>query len=158
MRSRFTLVTPPESAEPIYYDPRPEAPRVPRRGELSPYVVAPGEGRINVVASYFSAAGLLCGIGASFAALTLLSNFLPLIKAPLAVPLVIESAVAGAITCAANLRTAQLLRERKRTGAYLALFYFALSLLSIGRSGSMFTIVVGVLGLILTLTVWKYLE
>jgi hypothetical protein len=158
MRSRFTLVTPPESAEPTYLDPRAEPPRGTRRGEASAHAVPPGEARINLVAGYFSAAGLLCGIGAGFAALTLLSNFLPLIKAPISVPLVIESAAAGAITCAANLRTAQLLRERRRSGAYLALFYFAVSLFSIGRTGSMFALVLGVLGMALTLTVWKHLE
>lgn len=157
MRSRFTLVTPPESAEPVYYDPHPELLRARQRDEPS-HVTLPAKGRINLVASYFSVAGVLCGIGAGFAALTLISNLLPLVKAPLPVPLVIESAAAGAITCAANLRTAQLLRDRRRDGAYVALLYFALSLFSVGRTGSMFTMIIGMLGLLLTATVWKYLE
>ena len=155
MRSRFTLVTPPEPAEPIYFDPRSDA-RLARPDP--PAARDAGDARINVVAGYFSVVGLLCGIGASFAALTLLSNYLPLIKAPLPVPLVLESAVVGAVTCAANLRTAFLLRARKRSGAYLALVYFALSMFSVGRAGSMFTIAVGIVGAVLTATIWRYLD
>lgn len=158
LRSRFTLVTPPEPAEPIYYDPRPETPRIPRPGERASYTVLPGERRINVVAGYFSLTGVLCGIGASFAVLTLLAAQLPKITIPLSIPLVIESAAAAALSCAAGLRTADLLRDRRRSGAYLALVYFAFSLFSVGRAGSMFTIVVAVLGMLLTATVWKYLE
>jgi hypothetical protein len=152
VRSRFTLVTPPEAAEPIYLDPR-AAPLVD-----PPFVALPGETRINVVAGFFSFTGVLCGIGASFAALTLLSNYLPLIKAPIPEALVLESTIIGAVTCAANLRTAKLLRGRKRAGAYLALIYFAISLFSVGRTGSMFTMAVGVLGVLLTATVWRWLD
>ncbi|HEX4682514.1 MAG TPA: hypothetical protein VH277_07400 [Gemmatimonadaceae bacterium] len=159
MRSRFTLITPPDPFEPIYYDQSPETVAVRFRDDIvTAEMQRPGEQRIRLVGGYFSLSGVLGGIGASFALLTLAASLIPKISIHLSTGAVLEAALIGAVTCWANLRTAWLLRARRRTGAYLAIVYFALMLANVGGAASIAPIALGTIGLILTATIWKYLD
>jgi hypothetical protein len=155
MRSRFTLVTPPESAEPVYFDPRPELPAVPRR--LPPSEV-PGDARIGAVANYFTLNGVVCGIGASFAWLSLIVSAILPFHWDAPANQVFLGAVLGTMMCVANLRTAHLLGERKRSGALLALGYCAATLAGIGHSGFSIGVVFSAIGLVFVASLWKYLD
>src|SRR6058998_2578251 len=104
MRSRFTLITPPDPFEPIYYDQSPDTVAVRFRDDVvTAEMQRPGEQRIRLVGGYFSLSGVLGGIGASFALLTLAASLIPKISIHLSTGAVLEAALIGGVTCWANL-------------------------------------------------------
>lgn len=125
---------------------------------LTPGVIAPNENLIGLVAGYFKLNGVLCGIGSAYAWLTLVfSAILPFHwSAP--ARLVVLGASIGTMMCFANLRTARLLQDGRRAGAILALLYFAATLAGVGHGRLDWTVVLGSVGLVLTASVWKYLD
>lgn len=151
MRSRFTLLTPAERTDP------PDAVDVVPHVAL-PAVIPPHENLVGLVAGYFKLNGALCGIGSAFAWLTLVfSAILPFHwSAP--ARFVALGASVGTLMCFANLRTAQLLEDGRRSGAVLALLYFAATLAGIGHNGLDWPIVLSAFGLVLTAIVWKRLD
>ena len=111
-----------------------------------------------LVAGYFKLNGVLSGIGSAYAWLTLVfSAVLPFHwSAP--ARLVALGASLGTMMCFANLRTARLLEQRRRSGAVLALLYFAMTLAGLGRGSLDWTLVLSAIGLVLTASVWRYLD
>ena len=113
---------------------------------------------IGIVAGYFKCNGVVCGIGSAYAWLTLVVSAVLPFHWTAPARFVALGASIGTMMCFANLRTARLLQERRRAGAVLALVYFAATLAGIGRSGLNWTVALGSMGLVLTASVWKYLD
>jgi hypothetical protein len=148
MRSRFTLLTPADPAEPaglIQY--------AARQG-----VIQASDNLITLGAGYFKLNGILCGIGSAYAWLTLVVSALLPFHWSAPARFVALGASLGTMMCFANLRTARLLEDRRRSGAVLAFLYFAATLSGLGHSGLDWTVALGAVGLVLTASVWKYLD
>jgi hypothetical protein len=157
MRSRFTLLTPPEPAEPIYFDPRADA--MPASPFMSSKPAAiedlPGAQRLELVAGYFSLNGFLCVLALVIEVVALA------FKGEFHVASPVNSWAFGttiAVMSWASFHTARLLRHRRRAGAYTALLYFAGTIAAMARGGINAGIALSVIGLLLTASVWKYLE
>ncbi|HXT17279.1 MAG TPA: hypothetical protein VN706_16695 [Gemmatimonadaceae bacterium] len=152
MRSRFTLVTPPEPAEPVYYDARYEMELAQEEAALRDQL--PGGGRIRLVAGYFSVIGwlMLAGLGFSSIAMlmTLVDHWREL--------RIWEGYAMLGLTSWASLYTARLLRQRRRAGGFTAMLGFTATLASVGHGLSTASIVTSAVGLCLTASVWKHLE
>ena len=117
-----------------------------------------GRSLIVPVAAYFRLNGILCGIGGAYAWLTLASSTLLPFHWSAPGRFVALGALLGTMMCFANLRTAHLLEEGRRSGAVLALGYFAATLAGIHHGGMDWTVILGSLGLAFTASVWKYLD
>lgn len=113
---------------------------------------------VGLVAGYFKLNGALCGIGSAYAWLTLVVSAILPFHWTAPARFVAVGASIGTMLCFANLRTARLLQDGRRAGAVLALLYFAATLAGVGHRGLSWTAVLGSVGLVLTASVWKYLD
>ena len=119
----------------------------------------PGTGRLRLVSGYFTVAGLhQAMIAALFAAA--ISGGWAQFSSTITPADFYRGVAAACLQAIGYFRTAHLVRRRRRDGAWMAVACFALVLLTqaFARSRNIWTLSISLIGLLLTTSVWPYLE